>query len=168
MIGNKSGAQRFLLFTILIALSVEFVDANNVDCEIVRKLKENSTYLEQELYEHICLANLLKLTSANESVRWCDFEKPGGSCNVTCSSLQSGDITHNLNCASKLLNSSDELMEVMTHCKDAYELTTRFCLNELNAFDALLHAKKSLPSGEPENSPNLASQNRSDPVIEHN
>lgn len=141
MIGNKSGAKQLLvLFTLLIALSSEFVDANNDGCEIVRKLKEYSTLAEQDIYKYFCLVKLLQLTpetlAVNKSIRWCDFDKPGGTCNVKCSNLISSDITDNINCAVKLINTA-EWMNVAEYCKN-YETKTKNCSDELHAFEGLV------------------------------
>ena len=142
MIGNKIGAKRLIVLFTLIALSSEIVDANKDDCEIVRKLKDNSTLAEQDIYKYFCLAKLLQLTPEtlavrNKSVRWCDFDKPGGTCNVKCSSLINSDNTDNINCAAKILNSS-EWINVTEYCKKKYETETRNCLDELYAFKGLL------------------------------
>lgn len=84
-------------------------------CEFVQELDDLHTIPRDQIYKHLCIigdmihthkkrGNYLGLYSIG-SEWWCGNEAPGGNCNVKCSNLLDDDITDDVACAQKIINS---------------------------------------------------------------
>jgi len=117
----------FVIITAIVAASL--VAGRQIEqCELVRELYETHVIPRNEIYKHLCITTGLTHHNANGEYLglyrigtqwWCDEKKPGGGCNVKCSDLLDDDITDDVKCATKILES---------HGTNAWVKNDQFCM----------------------------------------
>lgn len=122
-------------------------------CEFAQELHLEHEVPREEIYKHLCIANTLHQTHADEvgsaghlgiygigSMWWCGQGSPGGSCNVSCSNLLDDDITDDLACASLILSQQTLAAWGKTDaaCKRKYQNEVEECLSEFDIEDFLM------------------------------
>lgn len=112
MLSNKS---LFLLLSFTFFIVSKVHGKIFTVCELVQELDDLRTIPRDEIYQHLCIIGEMMHTHKNRvdfvglysigSKWWCGQDGPGGNCNVTCSDLLDDEISDDVACAQKILDS---------------------------------------------------------------
>lgn len=132
----------FLIFF----LTLEVTFARQFDeCEFAVELYTRHEIEEDEMYKHLCVADV-ELETNSTKVRgdssffglyqigsdwWCKKEKAGGACKIKCSSLANEDISDDVACAKIIIRDQglSSWGKNDQNCKSDYEQRSANCLH---------------------------------------
>lgn len=132
-------------FILFLTLEVTFA-RQFAECEFAVELYTRHNIDEDEIYKHLCVADLKLLETNATEVRgdfsffglyrigsewWCKKEKLGGACKIKCSSLLNDDISDDVACARIIIRDQGLVSwgKNDQNCKSDYEERSANCLH---------------------------------------
>lgn len=130
---------------LIIVLAFKLADAKKYKyCELAKELHSQHNIVRDEIYKHMCVASVDLETDMNLDGEylgifvigkkwWCGIKETGGSCNVKCSDLTNDNLTDDVVCAKKIIDSQG--LEAWgledEDCQDDHKGRTTECLEKI-------------------------------------